>query len=109
MFCAVVCDKSLLLLVIYKLSLLPLITHIFTVVGTSLVKNRHLMNNSLSVILKFKACSIQRACCNHMPLSNILKYKEGNDLLHLPIRENEWEMQMGTVLLAMSLFSCALQ
>lgn len=82
-----------------------MITHIFTVVGTSPVKNKHLM----SVIFKFEAYSIQHACCSHVPLSTILKFRESNVLLHPPIRENEWEMQMGTVLLAMSLFSCAVQ
>jgi hypothetical protein len=34
----------------------------FTVVGTSLVKNKHLMTNSLSVIFKFKAYSVQHTC-----------------------------------------------
>jgi hypothetical protein len=67
------------------------------------------MNNPLSVIFKFKAYSIEHACCNHMPLSNVLKFREGSDPLHPPISEKEWEIQIETVLLAMSLFSCAMQ
>ena len=52
------------------------------------------MNNPLSVIFKFKAYSIEHACCNHMPLSNVLKFREGSDPLHPPISKRSGKFKL---------------